>query len=166
MFRAKRPQTLHELWVDSLRDIYDGEQQLTKTLPEMAQAATSLELRRVLMDHLSRTELQASRLEELFDRFDIRDRSKKCDGIRGLIEEAAETFDDGFEPRVRDAAIVAAVQKIEHYEIAVYGTLIAWAGLLGRTEAAAILGESLNEERSADESLTQAAMHWINVAAA
>lgn len=153
---------LRELFVDSLKDIYWAEKALTKALPKMAKNATTPNLIKAIKDHLTVTEGQITRLEEIFDLVGEKAVAKKCEAMDGLIKEGDEIL-EGTEPGVvRDAGIIAASQKIEHYEIATYGTLVAFASTLGETEAASLLEQTLNEEKEADVTLTEAAYNTIN----
>ena len=153
---------LRELFVDSLKDIYWAEKALTKAIPKMAKNATSAKLTAGLTSHLVETEGQISRLEQVFKLIGEKAVAKKCDAMDGLIEEGKSIMEETEVGPVRDAGIIAASQKIEHYEIATYGTLTAWAKTLGETEVAELLWTSLNEEKDADRSLTEAAYHDIN----
>lgn len=153
---------LRELFVDSLKDIYWAEKALTKAIPKMAKNATSAKLTAGLTSHLVETEGQISRLEQVFKLIGEKAVAKKCDAMDGLIEEGKSIMEETEVGPVRDAGIIAASQKIEHYEIATYGTLTAWAKTLGENEVAELLWTSLNEEKDADRSLTEAAYHDIN----
>ena len=153
---------LRELFVDSLKDIYWAEKALTKAIPKMAKNATSAKLTDGLTAHLVETEEQISRLEKVFDLIGEKAVAKKCDAMDGLIEEGKSIMEETEVGAVRDAGIIAASQKIEHYEIATYGTLAAWAKSLGEEEASALLVESLLEEKNADQTLTDAAYNDIN----
>lgn len=163
---SKEAQGLRELFEDSLKDIYWAEKALTKALPKMAKNATSEELVSALEDHLTVTEGQVTRLEEVFELLGKTARAKKCDAMEGLIKEGESIMEETAEGAVRDAGIIAAGQKVEHYEIATYGTLCAFAKLLGEDAAAALLEESLNEEKEADIKLTEVAETSINIEAA
>ena len=157
---------LRELFIDSLKDIYWAEKALTKALPKMIKNATSEELVTVLTDHLAVTEEQVTRLEEVFSSIGEKAQAKKCVAMEGLINEANEIMESTAKGVVRDAGIIAAGQKVEHYEIATYGTLCAFAKILGEKEAAELLLESLNEEKKADDKLTEVAEESINLEAA
>ncbi|RDI04523.1 ferritin-like domain-containing protein [Flavobacterium sp. AG291] len=157
---------LMELYIDSLKDIYWAEKALTKALPKMAKNATSENLISSLENHLSVTEEQISRLEKVFELAGKKATAKKCDAMDGLIKEGQDIMESTEPGPVRDAGIIAASQKIEHYEIATYGTLCAFAKTLGQKEAAALLHETLNEEKEADITLTEAAYNTINFDAA
>lgn len=157
---------LRELFVDSLKDIYWGEKALTKALPKMAKNATTEELVAAIEEHTEVTLKQVERLEQVFDLMGEKAVAKKCEAMDGLIKEGQEIMESTAEGPVRDAGIIAASQKIEHYEIATYGTLCAFAKTLGEDEAAALLEETLTEEKEADITLTEAAYNSINFDAA
>jgi ferritin-like metal-binding protein YciE len=159
-------QTLHDAFIGELRDVYDAEKQLIKALPKMAEAATALELREAFENHLEETRGQVERLEAVFASLDEKVQAKHCDGIEGIIEEGDATIAEDFEPMAMDACLIAAGQRAEHYEIAAYGTLVAWARSLGHAEAAQLLETTLNEEKLADEKLTALAEGSINDEAA
>ena len=146
-------ENLQELFVEELRDIYDAEKQLTKALPKMAKAVESEELRGALEEHLEITRMQVNRLEEVFRSLGMAARGKTCEGMKGLIEEGSTHMQE-LEGSTLDAAIIGASQKVEHYEIATYGTLATWAELLGHQDAKDLLGQTLEEEKEADEKLT------------
>lgn len=160
--KSSAAEKLRALFVDSLKDIYWAEKALTKAIPKMAKNATSAKLTAGLTSHLVETEGQISRLEQVFKLIGEKAVAKKCDAMDGLIEEGKSIMEETEVGPVRDAGIIAASQKIEHYEIATYGTLTAWAKTLGETEVAELLWTSLNEEKDADRSLTEAAYHDIN----
>lgn len=162
--KAKRSaaEGLRDLFVDSLKDIYWAEKALTKALPKMAKNATTPNLIAAINDHLTVTEGQVTRLEEVFASVGEKAVAKKCDAMDGLIKEGEGIMEETEVGAVRDAGIIAASQKIEHYEIATYGTLVAFAKTLGEEEAAALLEETLNEEKEADVTLTEAAYNTIN----
>jgi len=153
--------SLQELLVEELRDIYDGEKRLTKALPQMARAARSQELRTAFMNHLRDTERHVTRLEQVFRTLGETARGKKCDGIIGLVEEGKKAMKE-LDGAVLDAALIAGGQKVEHYEIATYGTLGSFAELLGNERAKELLGETLDEEKAADEKLTMIAKSDVN----
>jgi ferritin-like metal-binding protein YciE len=158
--------TLNELLAEQLKDIYSAEQQLLKALPKMAKAAHSEELRSAFENHLEETQEQVKRLEQVFDKLGIKPGRKKCKAMEGLIAEGSETISEDAEPMVHDAALIAAAQRVEHYEIAAYGCVKTFAILLGEEAVADLLSESLAEEGNADEKLTEIAMSGINQAAA
>ena len=154
-----------KLYVDQLRDVYNAEKQLTKALPKMAKAASSEELKSALEEHLEVTKRQVERLEEVFRGLGRPATGKTCKGMAGLIEEGQEILEEDFEPDVLDAGIIAAAQKVEHYEIATYGTLRTFAETKGDTKSARILQEILEEEKDADRRLTELAEASINMEA-
>jgi ferritin-like metal-binding protein YciE len=146
---------LHELFVDGLKDIYWAEKALIKALPKMIKNATSSELTDALSSHLKETEGQVVRLEEVFASVEEKATAKKCAAMEGLIKEGSEIMEETDKGAMRDAGIIAAGQKVEHYEIATYGTLRAFAELLGHEKAVTLLQETLDEEKAADEKLTE-----------
>ncbi len=150
--------TLREAFISELSDIYDAEKQLIKALPKMAKAAQHDELRRGFEEHLEQTEEHVNRLEQVFELIGEKTKSKKCKGMMGLIEEGEEMIKE----KAGDAALICGAQKVEHYEIAAYGSLSTWARLLEEEEAADLLDETLDEEKDTDEKLTQAAEEMIN----
>ncbi len=157
---------LEELFVDSLKDIYWAEKALSKTLPKMTKNATTENLIKGLEDHTAQTEEHIARLEQVFEIIGKRAVAKKCEAMDGLIKEGQDIMESTEPGPVRDAGIIAASQKIEHYEIATYGTLCAFAKTLGMDEAAKILHMTLEEEKQADMLLTEAAYNTINFDAA
>lgn len=157
---------LMKLFEDGLKDIYWAEKALTKALPKMAKKATSEELVKAIENHLTETEGQVARVEKVFDLLGIKPVAKKCDAMAGLIREAEEIMRETEEGAMRDAAIIMAAQKVEHYEIASYGTLGTFAKVLGIGAAARLLDEILREEKAADETLTDVAESTINIQAA
>ena len=158
--------TLHDAFIDELRDAYDAEKQLLKALPKMAKAAASDDLRTAFEDHLEETRVQVERLEDVFASLDEKVRGKHCDGIEGIIEEGTSIMEEDFDEATMDACLIAAAQRAEHYEMAAYGTLVAWARAMGHTEAAELLQQTLDEEKAADEKLTLLAESGINGEAA
>src|SRR4026209_1221879 len=158
--------TLHEAFVDELRDTYDAEKQLTKALPKMAKAANSPELRGAIESHLEETRHQVERLEQVFESIEEKARGKHCDGIAGIIQEAQAMMQEDFDEPTADACLIAAAQRAEHYEMAAYGTLVAWARAMGHDDAADLLQETLDEEKAADEKLSSPAAGGINQTAA
>ena len=158
--------TLHDAFLDELRDSYDAEKQLTKALPKLAKAATSPELRAAFENHLEETRGQIERLEQVFELLDEKVRGKHCDGIAGIIDEGKAVMEEDFDDATMDACLIAAGQRAEHYEMAAYGTLVAWARGLGQTEAADLLQQTLDEEKAADKKLSQLAEGGINQEAA
>ena len=158
--------TLHDAFLDELRDAYDAEKQLTKALPKLAKTATSPDLRTAFETHLEETRNHVTRLEQVFESLDEKVRGKHCDGIEGIIEEGKAVMEEDFDDVTMDACLIAAGQRAEHYEMAAYGTLVAWARAMGHTEAAKLLQETLDEEKAADEKLTALAEEGINDEAA
>jgi ferritin-like metal-binding protein YciE len=158
--------TLHDSFIDELRDVYDGEKQLTKALGKMAKAATAPELKTAFETHLEETQGHIERLEEVFASLDERVRGKHCDGIAGIIEEGKAIMEEEFDDSTMDASLIAAGQRAEHYEMAAYGTLVAWARAMGHTEAADLLDQILEEEKATDQKLTSLAESGINQSAA
>lgn len=154
--------TIDDMFLSELQDIYHAEKQLTRALPKMAKAASSPELKQAFESHLEETKGQIDRLEQVFQLLDKRSRGKKCEAMEGLIEEAKEQMEEIEDPAVLDCALVIAAQKVEHYEIAGYGSMHALAKALGQTEIAALLSETLSEEKAADEKLTKLAAGSVN----
>jgi ferritin-like metal-binding protein YciE len=159
---SKTAQGLRDLFEDQLKDIFWAEKALTKAIPRMIKNATSDELINALEDHLEKTKMHVERCEQVFEILGKPARAKKCPAMEGLITEAEEMMEDTEDGVVRDAGIIAAAQKIEHYEIASYGTLCAFAKTTGETEIADLLQQTLNEEKEADEILTRIAEASIN----
>jgi ferritin-like metal-binding protein YciE len=141
-------QTLHDAFLDELKDAYDAEKQLTKALPKLAKASTSPELRQAFEDHLEETNGHIEKLEQVFQSLDEKVKGKHCDGIAGIIEEGKNVMGEEFEGATLDAVLIASAQRAEHYEIAAYGTLVAWAKVMGHNDAADLLQEILDEPRS------------------
>ncbi len=157
---------LQDLYIEELRDIYNAEAQIIKALPKVIDAATSEELRSSLEDHLDQTKEQVERLDEIFKTLGTNPKGKKCAAMEGIIKEADEMLEEDMDENVRDAAIIGACQKVEHYEIASYGTVCTYAKLLDRDDDLDLLGQTLDEEKEADETLTDIAESSINVEAA
>jgi len=157
--------TMEDLFVAELRDMYHAEKQLVKALPKLAKAATRPELQTAFEQHLQETINQVSRLEQVFASLELKARAETCEAMEGLIEEGKELIDAKGEDVVRDAGLIAAAQKVEHYEIASYGCLITWAKELGHEQAANLLGQNLEEEKAADQKLTTLAEARINAEA-
>lgn len=157
--------SLDDLFVDELRDLYSAENQIIKALPKMIKAASSAELRNAFEEHLQQTKEHAQRLEQIFDQLDASPKGKKCKGMEGLIEEGKEIIEDAVEPSVCDAALIAAAQRVEHYEMAGYGCARTYANMLGKEDAAGLLQQTLAEEKETDEKLTHIAEDAINVQA-
>lgn len=158
-------ESLHDLYVEELRDLYNAENQLLKALPKMAKAASDDSLRAAFEEHLAVTRGQVDRLDRIFKALGTRATGKKCVAMEGLIEEGKELMEKDAEPAVLDAALIAAAQKVEHYEMAGYGCVRTYARLLGYGDAAELLQETLNEEGEADKALTELAETVINVEA-
>src|SRR6476620_2055418 len=138
--------TLHDAFIDELRDTIDAEKQLTKALPKLAKAAANPKLRKAFETHLKETQGQIGRLEQVFASLDEKVRGKHCDGIDGIIEEGKSVMGEDFDETTMDACLIAAGQRAEHYEMAAYGTLVAWAQAMRHTEAAKLLQQTLDEE--------------------
>lgn len=149
--------TLHELFIDQLRDLYSAENQLTKALPEMAEAAHDPVLKKGFENHLVETKGHVARLEQIFKEMDEDPKGKTCKAMQGLIKEGKETINENATPEVMDAALIAAAQRVEHYEIAGYGVVRTYANLMGHGETAALLQSTLDEEARTDQKLTQVA---------
>ena len=158
--------SLEELFKDELKEIFDAEKQLTKALPKLAKKATSTELQTAFEDHLQETEMHVERLEQVFDQLGMAPRARASKAMRNLIAEGSDMIAEAEDDATRDALMIAAAQKVEHYEIAAYGTLRTWANVLGRRDAAGLLDETLDEEKQTDQRLTQIAESSINEAAA
>jgi ferritin-like metal-binding protein YciE len=162
---ASKMATLEDLYTDLLKDLYSAEKQLVKALPKLAKNAQSPDLQRAFQEHLRQTEGQVERIERIFQELEGSPRGKKCVGMEGLIEEGNELLQEDAEPDVLDAGLIAAAQKVEHYEIAGYGTARAWAARLGYDKAARLLQETLEEESMANEKLTKIAESHVNMEA-
>ncbi|GLR80595.1 ferritin-like domain-containing protein [Azospirillum oryzae] len=154
--------TMQDLLIEDLRDIYHAEKQIAKALPKMARAASSDQLRKAFETHLEQTNGQIERLQQVFEEMDTRPRGKHCDAMEGLISEAQEILEMGLAPEVQDAALIAAAQKVEHYEIASYGTLHAYATACGLDKVAQLLNETLQEEKDTDMLLNKLAIGDVN----
>jgi ferritin-like metal-binding protein YciE len=157
--------SLKDLYLDELKDLYDAEHQIIKALPNLIDAASSEELQSALTEHLETTKQQAERLEQIFETMGEKAKGKKCKGMEGVIKEGSEVIEENDDDEVRDAGIISAAQRVEHYEIAAYGTVRTYATLLGDEESAELLEQTLNEEKEADRKLTELA-EQINVVAA
>ena len=157
--------TLRDSLVDEIKDLFNAEKQLTKALPKLAKNATNPELRAALESHLGETQEQVARLEQIFELLDEAARGKHCAGMAGIIEEGNDMLEEDAEDSVKDACIIAAGQRAEHYEMAAYGTCIAWAKALGLEEVATLLEATLAEEKAADKKLSAIAESGINEAA-
>jgi ferritin-like metal-binding protein YciE len=150
-------ENLEELFVHELKDVLDAERQITKALPKMAKATESEDLRTAFEEHLRQTEEQIGRLETIFQSMDKAARGKHCPGVEGIIKEGSETIKENDTGPALDAALIAGAQKVEHYEIASYGTLVEWAKILGKDDAVELLEQTLAEEKETDEKLTEIA---------
>ena len=146
--------TMRDLLIDEVRDLYDAEKQLLKALPKLAKAASNLELRQGFTDHLEETKNQVSRLERIFDKFAISAKGKTCKAMQGLVEEGDEAIKLNAPDSIRDACLIGAAQRVEHYEIAAYGTARALAETVGETQVVDLLQQTLDEEKNADENLS------------
>jgi ferritin-like metal-binding protein YciE len=154
--------TMHDLLIENLRDIYHAEKQTVRALPKIAKAVTSDTLRQAIDEHVEQTRGQIDRLEQIFDLLDTRTRGKRCEAMEGLLDETREILELGLQAEVLDAALIGAAQKIEHYEIASYGTLHAYAQVCGLNKVADLLDQTLQEERLADERLNRIAIEEVN----
>lgn len=157
---------LEKLFIGQLKDAYSAEQQLIEAIPKMQAAASTNQLKKAFADHLDETRGHAKRIEQIFKNLTYKPGGHKCKAMEGLVEEGAEIIKEDAEPIVRDAALICAAQKVEHYEIATYGCLIAYAKLLGHTDALNLLTETISEEKHADQHLTELAEQWVNTHAA
>lgn len=157
--------SLHDLLISELKDLYSAETQLVKALPKIAKKATAPELKEALTDHLEETRGHVQRLEQIFDELEEKPRGKKCQAMEGLVEEGKEILEADADDMVRDAALIGACQRVEHYEIASYGCARTFAQLLGYDNAARLLEETLNEEKAADTKLNEIAESSINAEA-
>jgi ferritin-like metal-binding protein YciE len=158
--------SLDKLFLEELRDIYNGEKQIVRALPKMAKAAESPDLQQAFSKHLKETEAQIQRLERIFQELGEAVRGKQCKGLQGILEEGKEILEKDSDEAVLDAALIAAAQKVEHYEMASYGCLRTYAQLLGHTQAVRLLEQTLAEEEAADKKLTELGESGINEAAA
>jgi ferritin-like metal-binding protein YciE len=170
LFHARRKpmtvKTMEDLFVETLKDIYYAEKHILKALPGMVKKAGAKQLKDALETHRKETENQVDRLEQVFKLFDVSPRGKKCEAIEGIIAEAKEHMEDIEDPEVLDAGMIGAAQAVEHYEITRYGTLIAWAKQLGKDDAIELLQANLDEEKHADELLSEIAEATVNQKAA
>ena len=157
--------TLHDLYVDELKDLYNAEHQLLKALPKMAKASDAPQLAKAFTEHLAETQGQIDRLEKIFKKLDVSPKGKKCKAMEGLLEEGKAIMAEDADPNVMDAALIASAQRVEHYEMAGYGCVRTFARLLGYDVAADLLQESLDEEGAADKKLTKLAESVINAEA-
>ncbi len=165
-FFSKDIETLDDLFVHTLRDIYYAEKQIEKALPKMIDKATNPSLKAGFEKHLTETKGHIARVEEVFELHGVRAKQVNCPAIDGILEEADELAGDIADKKVLDAALIAAAQAVEHYEITRYGTLVAWAKELGRSDCAAVLAQNLKEEEATDKKLTQLAESGVNLQAA
>ena len=158
--------SLRDLYINELRDLYSAENQIIKALPRMAKAASAPELRKAFQEHLEVTRGQVERLEQIFAKLGANPRRKKCKAMEGLIEEGKEMMGEDMEEDTMDAALISIAQKVEHYEIASYGTVRTWAQLIGDEQTAKALQQTLEEEGKTDKLLTELAENSINLEAA
>jgi ferritin-like metal-binding protein YciE len=163
---SKDIETMDDLFVHQLRDIYYAEAQILKALPKMVDKASNADLRNGFSEHLEQTRNHVARLEEIFDMLDLDAEGVDCPAMDGILEEADDVSGEVEDKRVLDAALIAAAQAVEHYEITRYGTLMAWAEEAGREDCARLLKQTLDEERAADKKLTQIAESEVNLKAA
>jgi len=157
--------SLQDLFVDELKDVYSAEKQILKALPKMAKTASSPDLRRAFETHRKQTEGQVARLDTIFEHLGASPRGKKCKGMEGLLAEGTEIMEEEGEKAVIDAGLIGAAQRVEHYEIAAYGCLHAYATLLGQTKAATLVEQTLREEEATDQLLSKLADEEVNEAA-
>ena len=157
-------ESIQDLFVKELQDLYSAETQITEALPKMAEASSSEELKEGFQEHLKQTKGQIKRLEQIFEQLGTSPKGEKCKGMEGLLEEGGELMEEDADPEVLDAGLIAAAQRVEHYEIASYGTVRTYAGLLGMNDALQLLEQTLNEEKETDSKLTDLAED-INVQA-
>ena len=157
--------TLRDLYINELKDTLNSEKQLVKALPKMAKKADATELRDAFLEHLAQTEVHVQRIQQIMEELGLPDRGKTCKGIQGIIAEGAEMMEEEAEPAVMDAALIAGGQRAEHYEMAAYGTLRAYAQTLGYSAAAKLLQQTLDEEKKADQKLSELAEGFINMLA-
>jgi ferritin-like metal-binding protein YciE len=158
----KSTNSLTDLYVNELRDLYSAEQQILKALPKMTDAASHAELRNAFETHRQQTERHVSRLQQIFDTMGESPKGEKCEGVEGIIKEGADLIDKDIDGSVRDAGLIAAAQRVEHYEMAVYGSVRAWAEQLGRADQASLLQQTLDEEKQTNDLLTRLAMGSVN----
>jgi ferritin-like metal-binding protein YciE len=158
--------TLHTAFISELRDTYDAERQILRALPRLVKAATTEDLRLAFETHLEETSTHIERLEEVFASLDERVRGKHCDGVAGILEEGKSILEEDFDEATMDAALIGAAQRVEHYEMAAYGTLVAWAKAMGHDHVAGLLEQTLEEEKTTDQRLSSLAEAGVNQAAA
>jgi len=154
--------SLHDLYVTELKDLYDAENRIIKALPKMADAANSPDLKQAFQEHLQQTRNHCLRLEEIFQKLDEAPKGQKCKGVEGIIDEGEDLMDKNAPPAVTDAALIASAQRVEHYEIASYGTVRTFARRLGYQDHERLLNETLQEEAETDKKLTRLAESYIN----
>jgi ferritin-like metal-binding protein YciE len=159
-------ESLKDLYLNEVRDIYDAESVIVKALPKMADAASSPELRNAFLHHLEQTKGHVARLEQIFEGMGEKPKPKKCEGVRGIIDEGEDLMSEKAEPSVMDAGLIAGAQRVEHYEIAVYGSLRTWAQRIGNSRDVSLLEQTLHDEKDADQKLTQIAEQAVNRQAA
>lgn len=157
---------LKNLLIEDLMDLYDAERQITEAMPKLIEAASTPELKRSLEDHLKVTQRQHERLDKVFKHLGVEAEGKTCEGMKGLLKEGQTVIEKKADPDVKDAAIISAAQKVEHYEIAAYGTARTYARMLGDMETAKMLEQTLDEEGQADQRLTKLAEYQVNIKAA
>jgi ferritin-like metal-binding protein YciE len=162
MAKKEKMESLQDLYIHELKDIYNAEKQITKALPKLIKKAKSPELKQSFEEHLQQTEGQINRLEEIFQRLDESTTGPKCQGMEGLLKEGDELLKEDATPEVLDAGIIVAAQKVEHYEIAAYGSLCTFAESLGFDEDLELLKQTIEEEKMADEKLTELAEAGVN----
>jgi ferritin-like metal-binding protein YciE len=154
--------SLDDLLLHEVQDIYHAEKQLVKALPDVAEQATSPDLKSALEEHLKQTKVHVNRLERIFEMLGQEPKATKCKAMKGILDEGEDTFTEKGSPETLDAAIIMSAQKVEHYEIAAYGSLARWADKLGRQDVKQILGQTLDEEKTADQKLTELAKAGLN----
>ncbi|HZH26311.1 MAG TPA: ferritin-like domain-containing protein [Azospirillaceae bacterium] len=159
---ANKQKTMQDLLIQEMRDIYNAEQQAVRAYPKLIKAATAPELKQALEKHFEQTRGQVERLQQAFEKLDINARGKACHAMEGLIDETRELIEEDLAPELLDAALIATAQKMEHYEIASYGTVVAYADALGQKEVADLLRQTLGEEKQTDQTLNQLAVDNIN----
>lgn len=162
LFTSTEFNSFQDLFVDQIKDLYDAENRLTEALPKMADAANSSQLRQAILDHLRETQGHVSRLEQVFSAVNVEPKRETCDAMKGLIAEGETMIKAKGDPTIKDAALIAAAQRVEHYEISGYGTARSFAQRLGLTQAANLLQQTLNEEKAADEKLNTIAESSVN----
>jgi ferritin-like metal-binding protein YciE len=165
LFTSKEFNSLDDLFIDQLRDLYDAEQRITKALPKMVNAANAPALKQAFESHLRETESHVGRLERIFEGLGVDTKRETCLAMKGLIDEGEAMVEAKGDPDIKDAALIAAAQRVEHYETAGYGTARAFARRLGNSQAASLLEQTLGEEKSADEKLTRIAESQVNLRA-